>query len=63
MWESASGSTSIKIYIDSADTLSRAWTQVSDFAATNNDVIYIAIKSINNNIISTLSNGVKLTLE
>ena len=54
---------SIKIYIDSTDTLSRSWTQVSDFAATNSDVIYIAIKSINNNIISTLSNGVKLTLQ
>ena len=54
---------SIKIYIDSTDTLSRSWSQIVEFGATNGDVIYIAVKSINNNQISSLSNGVKLTLQ
>jgi len=54
---------SLVIYIDSSDALSKAWTQVADLASSNNDVIFIALKSIKNSVISTLSNGVKLTLE
>jgi uncharacterized coiled-coil protein SlyX len=56
-------SKSIVLYIDSDATLSTSWTRVSELAATNGDVIYIAVKSINNNLISALSNGVKLTLQ
>jgi len=54
---------SLVIYVDSSDALTKAWAQVAELAATNNDVIFIAVKSINNNVISTLSNSVKLTLQ
>ena len=54
---------SLVIYINSSNTLSAAWEQVANLATTNNDVIYIAVKSINSNVISALSNSVKLTLQ
>lgn len=54
---------SIVLYIDSSDTLANSWSQVATFAATNSDVVFIAVQSINENVISTLSNGVKLTLQ
>lgn len=54
---------SLVLYIDSDATLAKSWAQVSAFAATNSDVVFIAVQSIDNNVISTLSNGVKLTLQ
>jgi len=55
---------SLIIYVDTSnDTLKNSWSQVADLAGTNNDVIYIAVKSINNNVISALSNETKLTLQ
>lgn len=54
---------SIVLYIDSSDTLTNSWSQVATFAATNSDVVFIAVQSINENVISALSNGVKLTLQ
>ncbi len=54
---------SLVIYIDSSNTLSKVWSQVAELAATNNDVVFLAVKSINNSVISSLSNGVKLTLQ
>jgi len=54
---------SLVIYIDSSDRLTKAWAQVANLAANNNDIIYIAVKSINDNVVSTLSNSVKLTVQ
>ena len=54
---------SIIIYIDSSSTLSNAWQQVANLASSNSDVVYIAVKSINNDVVSALSNSVKLTLQ
>ncbi|WP_297440506.1 hypothetical protein [Sulfurimonas sp.] len=34
----------ITLYIDSTATLNSAWLRVADFAASNSDVIYIAVK-------------------
>jgi uncharacterized coiled-coil protein SlyX len=55
--------TTISLYIESTTGLSTSWAQVVNFAGSNN-TIYIAVKSIDsNNKISSLSNGVKLTLQ
>jgi len=55
--------TSISLYIESNTGLSTSWNQVINFAGANS-TIYIAVKSIDaNNKISSLSNGVKLTLQ
>ena len=55
--------TTISMYIESDSGLNTSWKQIVDFAGAN-DTIYIAIKSIDaNNKISSLSNGVKLTLQ
>lgn len=53
----------IAIYINSSDTLNNSWSQISNFAATNGNEAYIAVKSIKDNVISRLSNGAKLTFE
>ncbi len=56
-------SSTISLYIESNTGLNTSWKQVVDFAGTGN-TIYIAVKSIDsNNKISSLSNGVKLTLQ
>jgi len=53
----------ISLYIESNTGLDTSWKQVVNFAG-NNNTIYIAVKSIDaNNKISSLSNGVKLTLQ
>lgn len=58
-----STTTSISLYIESTTTLSNSWTQVVNFADTAT-TIYIAVKNIDaDNKISSLSNGVKLTLQ
>jgi hypothetical protein len=58
-----SDATTISLYIESTTGLSTSWTQVVNFAGSNS-TIYIAVKNIDaNNKISSLSNGVKLTLE
>ena len=55
------GST-ISLYIESNSGLDTSWKQVLNFAG-DNKTIYISVKSIDaNNKISSLSNGVKLTL-
>jgi len=55
--------TTISLYIESSAGLSTSWQQVVNFAG-NSSTIYIAVKSIDtNNKISSLSNGVKLTLQ
>jgi hypothetical protein len=55
--------TTISLYIESDAGLTTSWQQVVNFAGTSN-TIYIAVKSIDvNNKISSLSNGVKLTLQ
>jgi len=53
----------ITLYVDSQNTLTNSWNRVTTLAATNGDVIYIAVKGINNSVVSALSNGVKLTLQ
>jgi len=56
-------SSTISLYIESDTGLNTSWKQVVDFAGSNN-IVYIAVKSIDsNNKISSLSNGVKLTLQ
>ena len=53
----------ISLYIESSTGLNTSWQQVVSFASSNS-YIYIAVKSIDeNNKISSLSNGVKLTLQ
>jgi len=53
----------ISLYIESASGLNTSWQQVVSFAGSSS-YIYIAVKSVDeNNKISSLSNGVKLTLE
>ena len=55
--------TTISLYIESSNGLTTSWQQVANFAG-NSSTIYIAVKSIDaNNKISSLSNGVKLTLQ
>ena len=54
---------SIVIYVDSNDALTNAWVQVANLATTNSDVVFIAVQSINENVISVLSNSAKLTLQ
>jgi len=55
--------TTISLYIESDQGLSTSWKQVVNFAGSN-DTVYISVKSIDaNNKISSLSNGVKLTLQ
>jgi len=55
--------TTISLYIESTTGLDTSWKQVVNFAGSNN-TIYISVKSIDaNNKISSLSNGVKLTLQ
>ncbi len=56
--------TTISLYIESSSSLDTSWKQVVSFAAANSNTIYMAVKSIDaNNKISSLSNGVKLTLQ
>lgn len=56
--------TTISLYIESSAGLDTSWKQVANFAAGNSDIIYMSVKSIDsNNKISSLSNGVKLTLQ
>lgn len=58
-----SESTTISLYIESAAGLETSWQQVVSFAGSST-TIYIAVKSIDSsNKISSLSNGVKLTLQ
>jgi len=58
-----SDSTTISLYIESTSGLSTSWNQVVNFIGDGTD-LYIAVKSIDeNNKISSLSNGVKLTLQ
>jgi len=53
----------ISLYINSDASLNTSWKQVADFAGSSTS-IYVAVKSIDaNNKISSLSNGVKLTLQ
>jgi hypothetical protein len=53
----------ISLYIESNAGLNTSWKEVADFAGSSSTV-YIAVKSIDaNNKISSLSNGVKLTLQ
>lgn len=53
----------ISLYIESSSGLTTSWEQLVNFAGSNN-TIYVAVKSIDaNNKISSLSNGVKLTLQ
>ncbi|MBL1244189.1 MAG: hypothetical protein COA39_007355 [Sulfurimonas sp.] len=55
--------TTISLYIESANGLTTSWEKVVNFTGSNS-TIYIAVKSIDvNNKISSLSNGVKLTLQ
>ena len=55
--------TTISLYIESSAGLDTSWKQVVNFAGSNN-TIYLSVKSIDsNNKISSLSNGVKLTLQ
>ena len=55
--------TTISLYIESTNGLSTSWNQVVNFIDSGTTV-YIAVKSIDeNNKISSLSNGVKLTLQ
>ena len=56
-------SKSVVIYVDSDDALTKAWAQVADLAATDGGVVFIAVESINDNVISALSNSAKLTLQ
>lgn len=58
-----SASKTISLYVESSASLSTSWTQVVNFAGVSTR-IYIAVKSVDSNgKISSLSNGVKLTLE
>jgi len=55
--------TTISLYIESTSGLNTSWTQIVNFADSAS-TIYIAVKNIDaNNKISSLSNGVKLTLQ
>jgi len=56
-------STTISLYIESTSGLNTSWAQIVNFAGSASS-IYIAVKNIDeNNKISSLSNGVKLTLQ
>ncbi len=58
-----SETTTISLYIESTSGLSTSWDQVVNFIGTGSTV-YLAVKSIDSdNKISSLSNGVKLTLQ
>ncbi|MDF1877407.1 hypothetical protein JHD47_06210 [Sulfurimonas sp. SAG-AH-194-L11] len=58
-----SAGNTISLYIESTESLSTSWTQVVNFAGTST-TIYIAVKSVDSNgKISSLSNGVKITLQ
>ena len=55
--------TTISLYIESTSGLSTSWTQIVNFAGSAS-TIYLSVKNIDaNNKISSLSNGVKLTLQ
>lgn len=54
-----SAGNTISIYIDSNEALTQKWSQVASFAGST--TIYIAVKRINGNTISSLSNGVKVS--
>ena len=54
-----SAGNTISLYIESQDALNSKWSQIVDFAGTSE--IYLAVKRIDGNIISSISNGVKVS--
>ncbi len=54
----SSGNT-ISLYIESQDALNTKWSQIVDFAGTSE--VYLAVKRIDSNTISSISNGVKVS--
>ncbi len=51
----------MSLYVDSSTVLSSKWSQIVAFAGGKS--IYLAVKHINGSTISTISNGVKVTVQ
>lgn len=56
----SSGNT-ISLYVDSTTALSSKWSQIVDFAGTSE--VYLAVKRIDGSVISSISNGVKVSIQ
>ncbi len=54
-----SAGNTISLYVDSSTVLSSKWSQIVAFAGSA--TIYLAVKRIDGNTISTISNGVKVS--
>ncbi|MDF1879958.1 hypothetical protein JHD50_01360 [Sulfurimonas sp. MAG313] len=57
--------TTVSLYVDSTTTLSSKWTQVSDYYTAQGSPanFYIGVKKVTGSVISTISNGVKITFQ
>jgi len=51
----------ISLYVDSSTALASKWSQVVDFAGAS--TVYIGVKRIEGSVISSISNGVKVTIQ